>query len=101
MRIAALGEPVTSRALEYGAGRVEPVGAHEVRVGAGRARRPSRSSARANDVEVGRDRERERVGGVVRRLDQRRLDELAHGDLLAAAQVDALLPDRGRARVDA
>ena len=95
--IASCASTVTSCALEYAPGRVEPVGAHEVRVV--EAERPRlRVHQLRERVEVGRDRERERVGGVVRRLDQRRLDELAHGDLLAAAEGDALLPDRGRAR---
>ena len=35
----------------------------------------------------------ERPGGVVRALDQRRLDEVADGEPLAGAQVDARLTD--------
>ena len=42
----------------------------------------------------------ERVGGVVRALDERGGEEVAHAQALAAAKLDARLPDRRRERPD-
>ena len=81
------------------AGRVEPVGADEMRVAQPELRGLGVHQRREGRV-VRRDRERERVGGVVRRLDQRTLDQVADGELLAGVEVDRRLADRGGARVD-
>ena len=67
---------VTSRRARVLAGRVEPVGPDEVRVVQAELRRLRVHQARERR-EVGRDRERERVGRVVRRLDQRALQQVA------------------------
>ena len=97
--IAACAITVTSCALEYAPVASSPSGRTKCESVRPSDRAFAFISARER-VEVGRDRERERVGGVVRGLDQGRLHQLAHGDLLAAAQVDALLADRGGVRVD-
>ena len=79
-------------------GRVEPVGSHEVRVVQADARARARSSTttKRGDVAARRGR-RERIRGVVRALDQRALQQVAHGDALARDERDALLADlRGR-----
>ena len=81
------------------AGRVEPVGADEVRVAQPERRRLLVHQPRERRV-VGRDRQRERVGSVVRRLDQRALDQVADRQLLAGVELDRRLADRGGARVD-
>ena len=62
---------VTSAALEYSPGASSPSGPDEVRVVQAELPPPSRSSASANASKSGATDERERVGGVVRRLDQR------------------------------
>ena len=99
VRIAIRASFVTSAALEYGAGRVEPVRADEMRVvqaelgGLGIHHHRERREARC-------DGQRERVGRVVRRLDERALQQVADRDLLARTEIDRLLADRGRTRVD-
>ena len=81
------------------AGGVEPVGADEMRVG-----QPERRGLVVHQLREGRvvrcDRERERVGGVVRRLDQCTLDQVADGELLAGVELDRRLADCGGARID-
>jgi hypothetical protein len=81
-------------------GRVEPVGAHEVRVV-----EPELGGLCVHQVDEAlqvsiADVERERVCRVVRALDQRGADQVAHGQPLAGADLDRRLADDGRARAD-
>jgi hypothetical protein len=78
---------------------VEPVGPDEVRVVEPELRRlPVHQLRERGDAAA--DVERERRRRVVRALDQRRLDEVLHGDALAGAEVDRRLADGRRALVD-
>ena len=82
------------------AGGVETVGAHEVRVGQAELPGPP-IHHRDEPVRVAAaDVLRESPGGVVRALDEARLDEVADCQLLPGLEVDARLTHGGRVRRD-
>ena len=99
VRITTRASFVTSAALDTCPGASSPSGRTKC-VSCRPSGRRLRVHHRGEGGEVGRDRERERVGGIVRRLDQRGLDQVADRQALAAAQPDGRLADGGGARVD-
>ena len=90
---------VTSAALEYSPGASSPSGRTKCV-----SLSPSAAACVVHQLREGRvvrrDRERERVGSIVRRLDQRALDQVADRELVTGVELDRRLADRRGARVD-
>ena len=92
-----LGHVTSARVV---VGGVEPVRIGKVRVG--QAELPCTCVHEGDEAgdRAAADERGDRIGSVVRTLDQRRPNQIAHGHALAATKVDRRLADRGRARGD-
>jgi len=89
-----------AQAFDFMAGRVEPVWTRKVRLGQSQRTRLCIHQRHESRCIAVTDVFRERVGRVVRTLDERSLDEIAHGDALSDAEVDRRLADRRHPAVD-